>query len=381
MLLMAFLISDCGAPASSRATPSPAAASHARSASPSPSAAASASVLLVVKGPVLTPGTAVTLQLFREDGGAVRSLTLSPGSDVVAIAGQRIFVRTADGQLLAIAGDGNTKQLERAGSLTGIGGVAASPDGLRWVWASQTSDATSQSIYLGGDGVAARKIATLAYPTVLVPYAWTSHGVFFDSLPMDYFGYRPFSTVFNALGGVQLLDPATGTMKPLALHGCSVGDEAADGTIACFPTDPGYLVPNRHTLRIIDPSGKANDFVLSIPRFNYVGDAFFSPDETFLTVAGATGVAAPTTMGGSSTKPEQYGTDLVTVSAAGIVRFGPTGTRLAMGPASWLPDGRLVLWRPDDYGGTAGLYVLDPRGSGVGPEIVVSGRPVGYLNG
>lgn len=382
VLLLAIFSSSCGAPASSGA------ASHSRSASPSviPSASASVvaagtSVLLVIEAPVPTPGSAVSLQLIREDGTAMRTVNLSPGSDVVAVAGQRIFVRTTDGGLLAIAADGHTKQLEPAGLLTGIGGVAASPDGSRWLWASQTSDTTSQSIYVAGDGLAARKIATLAYPTVLVPYAWTSHGIFFDSLPMDYFGYRPFNTVFNALGGVQLLDPATGTMKPLTLHGCVFSDETADGEIACFPTDAGYLVPNRHTLRIIDPSGKSNDFVLSIPRFNNVGDAFFSRDATFLTVAGATGVAAPLQIGATSTKSEQYGTDLVTVSAAQIVRFGPMGTRLAMGSASWLPDGKLVLWRPDDYGGAAGLYVTDPHGGSVGSEIVVLGRPVGYLNG
>jgi hypothetical protein len=386
VLLTAVFAIACGAPTSNRANTSHGASSDSRLSSPSssPSQGASpsnASVLLVVRAPVPTPGSTANLQLLHEDGNPAGRLTLAAGSDVVAVAGRRIFIRTQDGRLLALLSDGSSKQLEPPGSLTGIGGVAASPDGLRWLWASQTSDTTSQSIYLGGDGMAARKLAALAYPTVLVPYAWTSHGIFLGSLPMDYFGYRPFNTVFDALGGIQVVDPATGTIKPFTLHGCVFSDEASSGTIACFPTDPGYLVPNRHMLRIIDPSGKPNDLVLSIPRFNGVGDSYFSPDQTRLTVAGATNAGAPPGLGAPSTKLEQYGTDLVTVSTAVIVRFGPNGTRPAMGFDSWLPDGKLVLWRPDAVGGTPGLYVLDPRGTGIGPEIVVSGTPIAYLAG
>ena len=47
----------------------------------------------------------------------------------------------------------------------------------------------------------------------------------------------------------------------------------------------------------------------------------------------------------------------------------------------WLSDGRLVLWRPDAVGGSAGLYVLDPEGTGQGSEIEVIGTAVGYLTG
>jgi len=47
----------------------------------------------------------------------------------------------------------------------------------------------------------------------------------------------------------------------------------------------------------------------------------------------------------------------------------------------WLSDGRLVLWRPDALGGSAGLYALDPAGTGQGSEIEVIGTAVGYLTG
>jgi hypothetical protein len=336
-------------------------------------------VTLVVQSAVPTADSPVILQLIHEDGSPARVLTLQPGSSVVWLAGHRIFVRAKDGSLIGVGADGSTTSLEPAGTLTGLTGLIANTDGSQWVWTSQSSDTTSQSLYIAGDRVSVRKINTFAYPTVLVPYAWTSRGIILDSLPMDYFGYRPFSTVLGALGGIQVLDPATGAIKPLGLAGCPFSDEATDGTTACFPTDAGYLVPNRHTLRVIDRNGKANDLVLSTPRFNYIGDAYFSSDGGLLTVAGATGAGAPTTIGGASPNPEMYGTDLVTTASSAIVRFGPAGTRPAMKLQSWLPDGRLVLWRPDDVGGPPGLYVLDPHGDGTGPEIAVSGTPVGYL--
>src|SRR5579864_7265023 len=94
VLLMAVFAAACGAPNSSRATPSLRAASDSRSSSPSPSASTSAltaSVLLVVRAPVPTPGSTVTLQLFHEDGTSAGQLTPAAGSDVVAVAGRRIF--------------------------------------------------------------------------------------------------------------------------------------------------------------------------------------------------------------------------------------------------------------------------------------------------
>jgi hypothetical protein len=138
--------------------------------------------------------------------------------------------------------------------------------------------------------------------------------------------------------------------------------------------------PTRHVLRIISSSGKITDLSLAVPRFNFVGDAYFSPDGSLLTVAGATGVGDNSPQSGNtSPKPEEYGTDLVKTADASIARFGPTGTRPAMGTQSWLPDGRLVLWRPDSVGGSPGLYVLDPHSTGQGVEIEVSGNPIGYL--
>ena len=322
------------------------------------------------------------INLFSADGKPGAVLPLKPGSSVLAAAGSRIFIRAADGSLDALKGDGSVEVLETAPStLTGIGGLVASPDGKRWVWASQTSDTTSQSIYVAGDGLAARKLATFPYATVLETYAWTAAGIFLDSLPSDFFGYRPFNTTFGAAGGVRRLDGNDGTITIVATPDCSFSDEAAGGSIACFARLPNYLQPTRHTLRIISSTGKSTDLSLAVPRFNFVGDAYFSPDGSILTVAGATGVGDTSPQSGSTNpKPEEYGTDLVQTIDGSIARFGPTGTRPAMGTQSWLPDGRLVLWRPDSVGGTAGLFVLDPHGAGQAVEIEVSGTPIGYLS-
>jgi hypothetical protein len=322
-----------------------------------------------------------SISLFSTDGTPGAVLPLKPGSAVLAAAGARIFIRAADGSLEALRRDSSVEVIEAApNTLTGIGGLVASPDGKRWVWGSQTSDTTSQSIYLAGDGLAARKLATFPYATVLDAYAWTASGIFLDSLPSDFIGYRPFSATFGASGGVRRLDPNDGTITIVATPDCSFSDEAPGGSIACFPRLPSYVQPTRHVLRIISSSGKITDLSLAVPRFNFVGDAYFSPDGSLLTVAGATGVGDNSPQSGNtSPKPEEYGTDLVKTADASIARFGPTGTRPAMGTQSWLPDGRLVLWRPDSVGGSPGLYVLDPHSTGQGVEIEVSGNPIGYL--
>jgi hypothetical protein len=339
--------------------------------------------LLVVQTKVPTSDQPGSISLFSEDGKAARVLPLQPGTTVLAVAGARIFVRGADGTLKAIRRDGSVETLGTAGNApSGIGGLVPSPDGRRWLWASQTADSTSQSVYLGGDALAARTLATFPYPTVLEAYAWTTQGIFLDSLPMDYFGYRPFNTTFGAFGGVRRLDPNSGTIQAVATPSqCIFSDEATDGAIACFPIATGYLVPTRHAVRIL-ASGHVTELSLSVPRFNYVGDAWFSPDGSMLTVAGATGVGDNSPQSrNANPKPEQYATDIVQTADGSISRFGPNGTRPAMGRQSWLPDGRLVLWRPDAVGGSPGLYVLDPHGTGQGSEIEVIGTPVGYLTG
>jgi hypothetical protein len=337
---------------------------------------------LVVQTRAATESQSGSLKLFREDGTPAGDLQLKAGVSVLTTAGGRIFVSTSNGVLKAIHRDGTVEALDSPGTLMGIGGLVASPDGKRWAWAAQTRDTTSQSIFVAGDGVAPRTLATYPYPTVLQALAWTQHGVIFDSLPPDYFGYKPLQIAFGAFGGARMLDPNTGAIQVIGTPSqCAFGDEAADGTIACFPASANRPFNQGHSLRLLAPNGHVSNFSLAVPRFNYIGDAYFSPDGTMVTVGGATGAAFSGPATAPSTKPEVFATDLIQISDGSISRFGPTGTRPAMGPQSWLPDGRLVLWRPDSVGGPPGLYVLDPHGSGQGSEILVSGQPVGFLTG
>jgi hypothetical protein len=354
-----------------------------RDASVRPSASPRTPVLLVVQSKAATQQEPGSISLFSTGGTSAGTLQLKPGWAVLAVAGSRIFIRSADGSLDALKRDGTLEVLEpAANTVAGIGGLVASPDGKEWVWASQTPDTTSQSLYLAGDTLTTRKLATFAYATVLQAYAWTPQGIFLDSLPPDFNGYRPFGTTFGAFGGVRRLDPKSGAITIVSTPNCVFSDRAPDGSIACFPKLPDFLLPTRHTLRIISGSGAVTDLTLAVPRFNYIGDAYFSPDGSLLTVAGATGVGNNFPLDTNpNPQPEQYGTDLVQTQDASIKKFGPIGTRPAMGTNSWLPDGRLVLWRPDAFGGSPGLYVLDPRGVGQGPEIEISGEPLGYLIG
>jgi hypothetical protein len=372
------ILSACGTPRSTTTAASPT-----TTASASRAPAATPPVLLVVQTKAATSDQPGSISLFSAEGTSAGTLQLKPGWAVLAVAGSRIFIRTGDGSLDALKRDGTLEVLEpAANTVAGIGGLIASPDGKEWVWASQTPDTTSQSLYLAGDTLTTHKVATFAYATVLQAYVWTPQGIFLDSLPPDFNGYRPFNTTFGAFGGVRRLDPKSGTLATVSTPNCVFSDQAPDGSIACFPKLPGYLLPTRHMLRIISGSGTVSDLSLATPRFNYLGDAYFSPDGSVLTVAGATGAGNDFPQNvNPSPKPEEYGTDLVQTVDGSIKKFGPIGTRPAMGANSWLPDGRLVLWRPDSFGGSPGLYVLDPRGTGEDAEIIVSGDPIGYLTG
>ena len=375
------LLTACGSTHPSTAiipTSSPHQIPSASASSPASTPVPIAPVVLVVVTQAPSANQAGRISLFNEDGKAAGSLTVTAGVNILGAAGARIFVQTPDGTLKAIRKDGSVETLGSVGSASSgfVNGLAASPDGGRWVWAVQSPDTTSQTIHMAGDGTAPRTVATLAYPTVLAPYSWTPQGIFMRSEPMDWFGYTPFQQIVTV--GTQRLDPATNALGVVALpNDCAFSDMSVDGTIACL-----LKAPSSHAIRIVHANGQATNLSLATPRFNYVGDAFFSTDGSMLAIAGATGVGndQPQFGGSAHPQPEQFGTDLVRVADGSISRFGPTGVRPAMGWQSWLPDGKLVLWRPDTVGGPPGLYVLDPHGAGTSSEIRVSGSPLGYLS-
>lgn len=331
--------------------------------------------------PVLVVSTSQGIDLYTEDGKLAGRLPLPAKTTVLAAAGARIFFEAPEGPLQAMTRDGSTTTLwaPDLSKQFSVGAFIVNPDGSAWLSAAQSKDTTTQTVVVGGDGRTPAKVATFPSPKVLAPYLWDSKGVLLDSEPMDYFGYKPFPTPWDRYG-LSVMDPSTGSIRDFTTpSGCVFSDQTADGKVACFPASPGYLVPDLHSVRIVDSAGKSSDLSLALPRFKFVGDAYFSPDGSLLTVAGATGEAETSPDHQQPNGPEEFGTDLVQVGAGSIARFGPVGTRPAMGRRSWLPDGRLALWRPDSVGGQPGLYVLDPKGTGDGPEIPVDGIPVGYL--
>jgi hypothetical protein len=375
-LVSTLLLASCTGPVSQASNTSTPDQSSQTSPSPAPSAVSNRPVTLVVFD---ENSSDPTLHFLTEAGAESGHLVLAARTQVLAVGGRRIFVATPVGVLQAILRDGTAVTLDSS-IAQGFGqSVVIARDDAHWTWATNTqgNGPVQTTIKVASEGSAPRVVLTQTNPKgSLQPFAWTPSGIYVNPLPMDANGYFPFQPPV-IIGLMALLNPTTGATKPVPTGDCTFSDVSDAGVIACYPAGP------KPTLRLFYSPGNVIDLTLATPRFNFVGDAYFSRDSTMLTVAGATGVGMPAELsGGVQPKPEAYGVDLVRVQDGSIRRFGPSGTRVAMGEESWLPDGNLVLWRPPRAaGGAAGLYVLDPSGFGQGTLIPTTGRPVGYLVG
>ena len=319
---------------------------------------------------------AETVRLLRPDGSEARRFELKPGADAQRAAGSRIFVREGGGVLKAIHREGAVEDLGNLGDPDAFN-LTVSPDGTRWMWG--TIDASNWDnkrglVYVAGDRLPARVVAqstqdTTPHGGAVMPFSWTQVGAFLANGPVGVGGYAPFGFGVNR---AYRLDPLSLAAAPLPhTDECSLGDVAADGTIACFPLD---VHQQSHSLSLIAPDGRAKAIELAKPRFLDHGDVFFSPDGSQLTVAGATDV-------GADGKPEQFGTDVVATADASIERLAIDGVRLGpIGWASWLDDGSLVVYRPQGAaGGPSGIYVVKPGGGA--RQISAGGIPIGLLTG
>jgi len=327
-----------------------------------------------------------TVRLVTLGGQVVADYPIEQGATQLAVAGNRIFMATLSGELKAILRDGTVEDLGPLG--TCCPNLVPSPDGKRWVWGTSQSRAgsseISSQIHEAGDGLADRVVERLvsadsgspgspAYSVAryLIPYAWTAGGLFIAH-GFGVGGYLPFGFFFAPM---DRLDPETGKVTALSVGDkCFLGDVAGDGTIACFA---GLgMRPTTVTLRLAAPNGSTKEVALAPPQFNLMGDAWFDPSGTVLTVAGATGVGNG--MGNPDPQPEVYTTYLVRLDGS-MVQFGPAGARPALRARSWLSSEQLVLWRPSGAaGGQTGLYVLDMNGRG--NFIADPGMPMGVLS-
>ncbi len=333
-------------------------------------------LIVVVEGTV----SQATIRLLREDGSQAGQLPVKGGAQVVGAAGSRIFLITND-QLFALHADGSREPL---GTIPrGSQGFWPSPDGSRWIWTSSSPvyDGYKSAIYMAGKGISSRAIQTLTDPvTWLLPVSWTPQGIFIQRMGgIDgnfVFGLpviSPVERIDPGSNSASVVNGSTNAYKVPAAAGCAFADEADDGTVACF------VAAQHPVLRLLPRSRAPISIPLSTPRFNYTGDAYFSADGKWLTVCGAVGVSGG--IGNPNPQPEEFGADLVTVADGSIVRLTPDRVRLAMGWRSWLPDGRLLLWRPAGAaGGAPGLFVFDPANpNGTPLRIGTTGQAIGYI--
>lgn len=355
-------LAGCGAsgvPALGQSTTSP--TSGLSSASPT------VEQLLVVADPSPYSGsTPAVVKFFSLEGREVSRITLSVGDQVIAAAGARVFVLGTNGKLRGLHRNGSYEDLADFGNASVV--VTPSPDGTRWLWSTSSFSGSTitSAIHLGGYGLTPRVVETFTGDNrALRPYEWTAVGVFVEHGAVGIGGYIPY---LAATGAVDRLDLEKNTATRVANSDtCSFSDMSRDGTVVCFP------MPRQHAVRIAYPDGRVTDIPLSTPRFNLTGDAYFSGNGQELTVAGAVGLGFQ--------NGERYGTDLVKTGDASISRLALDGVRPAgyMRAACWLPDGSLVVYRPDNSADGPGIFIFTASGTSL--PITTSGVPVGVLTG
>jgi hypothetical protein len=356
-------VAGCGNSVSSTPSPRP-------TASPTPT---SGPPLLVVADPSdYAFAGAITVRFYWLDGTEVSHVMLPASTQVVAARGARVFV-LSNGKLRGLHRDGSFEELADLGKSGG--GVTPSPDGTRWLWSTDVSNAGSSTItsaiHLAGDGLKDRVIITNTEGAhVLRPYEWTNVGAFLAHTVQGIGAYVPFGL---PLGPVDRLNVETATATPIANSDtCQFSDMSADGTIACFPS--------HSTVRLAYPDGHVTDIPLSTPRFESSGDAFFSLDGRHLTVAGASGKVPDSICPGCTGGPaSRWATDLITTSDGSITRLALDDVRPADTPlaACWLPYDALIVYRPTGSVDSPGVFEVGS--SGAITPISKSGVPVGVL--
>ena len=199
----------------------------------------------------------------------------------------------------------------------------------------------------------------------LAPYRWTSAGPTYEDAAIGIGGYILF---FGATGPSSRFDVDSGKVTTvLGGTSCQFADLAQDLTIACFGAD--------NALDVLSANGHIVEVTLPKPAFTLHGALSFAPGPTATTlvVGGGTG-------DGANGKPERYQTDLFDISSRTLRKLGPDGLRPPDGPATWLPDGSLLTYRPSGaFGGDPGVYVVAKNGSA--KKVLPSGTALGVITG
>lgn len=286
-------------------------------------------------------------------GRTVGSSPLAADTEALASAGDRLLV-AGGGRLAAIRATGSVDDLGRlVDDLPGwlVRGLVASPNGQYWAWSVVTQDPDGV-VHVRLDLGSATGIRTILardeLRRALQPIAWTTGGLVVADEPVGIGGYVLFRRAF---GPTAILDPTTGSLRPLTDDACAFSDLAPDGRVACIvdgregPHDAGPV-----RLRVLRPGAPPLDVPLA-PSVAQAGAALFSPDGTTLTLA-----TSPALANGAER------IDMALVDATtGALRPLPTS---GLTPVVWLDDRHLVATRPPgSAGGTPGTYVVALDGS------------------
>jgi hypothetical protein len=283
---------------------------------------------------VLQQGAAPVAGFVGRDGTELRRLSL-PADARFATVGGRWLLYVSAGHLHAADASGFDQD---RGALAGMdatdpgwGGLAASPDGSRWAWSYLVGD-PNQSLHsrmeIAGLHEQAHVVLDETHadaPLYLEPIAWTDAGMVVADQPGN-IGGGPLFFDDHYWWTTRLLDPATGKTRPLSTGAsCPFNDIASDGSFTCVAARPSRVV-------LTTRSGARN---LPLPGVVVEeGDALIDPTGRRIAVG-----IDRTDSNGRPDQRWQVETDLLDVAGGGATTLPASGAV----PASWLPDGSLVL--------------------------------------
>lgn len=351
----AVLLAACGSsPTSTGGSPSP-------SATVTPTPAAN-TLIVIADYPQSSPETTpIVLHLVRPDGTEATRLTLNAGAITTSASGSRIFVVERGGALKALHRDGSVEELGNLASTTPTP-IVASPDGNSWLWGTLDTNGKG-TVYAGTKGASPRVVDQSTETARAVrPYSWTQRGPAIEHGAVGIGGYILF---YTATGPIDLVDPASASITSLnGTTDCSFSDLATNGMNACFPHGKG------HTLSLMAAGGQVTSVALPADRFAVEGAAYFSPNGDQVIVGGATGAGAGN---------ERFATDLVKTSDGSITPLSLDNVRPANGEWAWMPDGSLIVYRPQVAAAGPGVWLVGP--SGTITKLATTGEPIGVLTG
>lgn len=322
------------------------------------------------------------VRFMEEDGTELAHYALTPGAAVIGAAGKHVFIYEDGGLLKGLRPDGS---LENLGSLgvDRIASFAASPDGRQWIWvtANLPRSASDSALHIGGIGLTSRVVTTLhpapTQPATLRAVEWDSGGPVFTQQPDGVGGRFLYD---YAPGKAFRLDPTTLAIASLdrppycvfnaSPNEAGFDDLAPDGSIACS-SQGSTATPVGSSLRVVHADGSILSYAVDSSKYGQFGAAYFNPKSNTATLSAA----------GLSPSPQTF--DLFLINTKNLSKptpFGPPDVTPALRWQSWLPDGSLVVSRPDWLGLPAELtpatYLISPTGVAT----TLSTKPVGCFN-